>query len=123
MKMYRIPISYNRIFLFVKVTMFLMVLFCIVTVSLYMYCFVALFLKPCMLAAHQGVSAMERRARVTFFWSGITQDINNIRNSCVHCNRNAPSRQLSHRCPSTRPQLFLRTFFPTILITVGAIFW
>ena len=43
-------------------------------------------------AAHQDVSAMERRARATVFWPGMTQDINNIRNSCVHCNRNAPSQ-------------------------------
>ena len=42
-------------------------------------------------AAHQGVSAMERRARTTVFWVlRKTQDINNICNSCVHCNCNAP---------------------------------
>ena len=30
-------------------------------------------------ATHQGVSAMERRARATVFWPGMTQDIHNIR--------------------------------------------
>ena len=43
-------------------------------------------------AAHQGVSAMERRARATVFWPGMTQDIYNIRDFCAHCNRNAPSQ-------------------------------
>ena len=43
-------------------------------------------------AAHQEVSAMERRARATVFWPGMTQDIHNIRDSCDHCNRNAPSQ-------------------------------
>ena len=33
-------------------------------------------------AAHQGVSAMERRARATVFWPGMTQDIHNIRDQC-----------------------------------------
>ena len=42
--------------------------------------------------AHQGVSAMKRCSIATVFWPGMTQDINNIRNSCVHCNCNAPSQ-------------------------------
>ena len=46
---------------------------------------------------------MERRARATVFWPGMTQDFNSFRNSCVHCNHNAPPRQLSHGCPSTPP--------------------
>ena len=43
-------------------------------------------------AAHQGVSTMERRARATIFWPGMTHDINMKRASCVYCNRNAPSQ-------------------------------
>ena len=73
-------------------------------------------------AAHQGVSAMERRAKVTIFWPGMTQDINNIRNSCVHCNRNASSQAAIPLRSSTRPQRHLSTFLRIILITVGAIF-
>ena len=41
-------------------------------------------------AAHQGVSAMERRARSTVFWPGMTHDIYNVRYNCAYCNRNAP---------------------------------
>ena len=43
-------------------------------------------------AAHQGVSAMERRARSTVFWPGMTHDIYNVRYNCAYCNRNAPSQ-------------------------------
>ena len=53
-------------------------------------------------AAHQGVSAMERRARATVFWLGMTQDIDNIRDSCAYCNRNALSQAAAPRCPPTR---------------------
>ena len=54
-------------------------------------------------AAHQGVSAMERRARATVFWPGMTQDIHNIRDSCAHCNRNAPSQAATPPLPSHPP--------------------
>ena len=54
-------------------------------------------------AAHQGVSAMERRARATVFWPGMTQDIHNIRDSCAHCNRNAPSQAATSPLPSHPP--------------------
>ena len=43
-------------------------------------------------AAHQGVSAMERRARAAVFWPGMTQQINNVHNSSVHCNFNVPAQ-------------------------------
>ena len=43
-------------------------------------------------AAHQEVSAMERPARPTVFWSGMTHDIYNVRYNCAYCNRNAPSQ-------------------------------
>jgi hypothetical protein len=42
-------------------------------------------------AAHQGVTAMENRARAIVFWPGITADIHAIRAACSDCNRNAPS--------------------------------
>ena len=54
-------------------------------------------------ADHQGVSVMERRARTTVFWPGIIQDINNIHNSCVHCNRNAPSQSAIPPMPTKPP--------------------
>ena len=54
-------------------------------------------------AVHQRVSAMERRARATVFWPGMTQDISNIRNSCVHYNRNAPSQAAIPSMPINPP--------------------
>ena len=56
-------------------------------------------------AAHQGVPAMERRARATVLRPGMTQDINNIRNSCVHCNRNAPSQAAIPPMPINPPTM------------------
>ncbi|XP_057302761.1 uncharacterized protein K02A2.6-like [Hydractinia symbiolongicarpus] len=41
-------------------------------------------------SAHQGVSAMESRARPIVFWPGMTNDIQAIRHNCKSCNRNAP---------------------------------
>ena len=67
-----------------------MVLLCIVTASLYLYRFKALFLKA-LHAAQLGVSIMERRARAIIFWSGMTKDINNVCNSCINCHRNVAS--------------------------------
>ena len=43
-------------------------------------------------AAHQGVSMMESRARAIVFWPGMSQDIQNVRDACLHCCRNAPSQ-------------------------------
>ena len=38
-------------------------------------------------SAHQGVSAMERRARATVFWPGMTKDIQAVRQECgAFCN-------------------------------------
>ena len=54
-------------------------------------------------AAHQVVSAMERRAKTTVLWSGMTQDINNIRNFCVHCNRNARFLEATPPMPINLP--------------------
>ena len=43
-------------------------------------------------AAHQGVSAMEARARTIVFWPGLTTDIDNARANCRDCITNAPSQ-------------------------------
>ena len=44
-------------------------------------------------SAHQGVNAMNERARATVFWPGITNDIKKTRGQCQSCWRNAPSQQ------------------------------
>ena len=54
-------------------------------------------------AAHQGTSAMKRRARATVFWPGTTRDIHHVRDSCAHCNRNAPSQAAPPPMPSNPP--------------------
>ena len=46
---------------------------------------------------------MERRARATVFWPGMTKDIQAVRSSCVHCNRNAPSQAAPPPMGSTPP--------------------
>ena len=67
-------------------------------------------LKP-LRAAHQGVSVMERRARATAFCPGMIQDMNNIRNSCVHCNRNAPSQAAIQSMPINPPTTYFEHIF------------
>ena len=42
-------------------------------------------------AAHQGTSGITSRAETCIFWPGITIDIKNTRESCMRCNRCAPS--------------------------------
>ena len=54
-------------------------------------------------AAHQGVSAMERRARATVFWPGMTKDIHHARDSCNYCNCNAPSQAATPPLPFNPP--------------------
>ena len=51
-------------------------------------------------AAHQCVNSMISRAESSVFWPGITPAIINIRASCDHCNRNAPSQPSA---PPTAP--------------------
>lgn len=51
-------------------------------------------------AAHQGVSAMNERAKVSVFWPGITNDIQAIRHTCKECNRTAPSQA---KTPAMQP--------------------
>ena len=53
--------------------------------------------------AHQGTSAMERRARATVFWPGMWKDIRETREGCADCNRNAPSQAATLPLPSSPP--------------------
>ena len=43
-------------------------------------------------SAHQGVTSMYNRAQQIVVWSGITQDIESIREKCQSCNNNFPSQ-------------------------------
>ena len=54
-------------------------------------------------AAHQGVSTMERRAQAIVFWPGMTNDIQQVRDSCSHCNTTAPSQAQLPSTPATPP--------------------
>ena len=54
-------------------------------------------------SAHQGTSAMEQRARAIVYWPGMSKDIQNIREGCADCNRNAPSQAATPPLPSTPP--------------------
>merc|ERR1739842_48000 len=53
-------------------------------------------------SAHQGTSTMTARAESSVFWPGITKDIQNIRDRCNQCHRNAPSNPSA---PPTPPKL------------------
>ena len=54
-------------------------------------------------AAHQGTSSMEQRARGIVYWPGMSKDIQDTRNSCSDCNRNAPSQAATPPVISTPP--------------------
>ena len=54
-------------------------------------------------AAHQGTSAIERRALGTVFWPGMTRDIHYVRDSCAHCNHNASSQAAPPPMPLHTP--------------------
>ena len=45
-----------------------------------------------LLSAHQGVSSMARRAKVSVYWPGIHSDIQKARDSCSTCIKIAPSQ-------------------------------
>ena len=45
-----------------------------------------------LLSAHQGVSSMARRAKVSVYWPGIREDIQKARDSCSTCIKIAPSQ-------------------------------
>ena len=53
-------------------------------------------------SAHQGVSSMFSRAQTIIFWPGISTDIENARNNCRTCHRNAPSQA---RLPPREPKI------------------
>ena len=53
-------------------------------------------------SAHQGVSSMFSRAQTLVFWPGMTADIEESRNQCRTCHRNAPSQA---KLPPTAPKL------------------
>ena len=55
-------------------------------------------------SAHQGVSQMYSRADASFFWPGMTTDINNMRLHCSSCNRIAPSQPSAPPTPPIQPQ-------------------
>lgn len=54
-------------------------------------------------AAHQGISTMEQRARTIVYWPGMSKDIQDTRNRCSDCNRNAPSQASTLPLPSSPP--------------------
>ena len=43
-------------------------------------------------SAHQGASSMNLRAQAIVFWPGMSYDIQQVRDRCFECNRNAPSQ-------------------------------
>ena len=53
-------------------------------------------------SAHQGVSTMYSRAQQLVYWPGMVTDIDNARNECRTCHRNAPSQS---RLPPTVSEL------------------
>ena len=53
-------------------------------------------------SAHQGVTAMNERAKLEVYWPDITNDIQRVRDSCQDCNRIAPSQA---RLPSFEPSV------------------
>ena len=66
-------------------------------------------------AAHQGVSMMESRARAIVFWPGMSQDIQKVRDACLHCCRNAPSQAatpaMAPHIPSTPFESIVADYF------------
>ena len=54
-------------------------------------------------SAHQCVSGMTARAMVTFFWPGISHDIEQARANCRQCHVNAPSQ--SRLPPKEEPRI------------------
>ena len=56
---------------------------------------------------HQGVTAMNERAKAIVYWPGITNDIQSARENCNNCNLITPSNP---RIPPIEP-LILKVFF------------
>jgi len=53
-------------------------------------------------SAHQGVTAMNERAKLEVYWPDITNDVQKVRDGCQDCNRIAPSQA---RLPSFEPSV------------------
>ena len=54
-------------------------------------------------SAHQGVVGMKNRARQSVYWPGLNAAINQRRQQCSTCNRNAPSQPASPAMPLEAP--------------------
>ena len=74
-------------------------------------------------AAHQEVSAMERRARAVVFWPGMMNDGRCVRDVCVYCSRNAPSQTAPPPMPSNPPWTPFEQNFAGYFDYGGRIFW
>eukprot|EP00111_Clytia_hemisphaerica_P013109 TCONS_00038469-protein len=55
-------------------------------------------------AAHQSTGMMLSRAKSSVFWPGITKDIQQQRDNCNACSRNAPSQPSSPPYPTPSPE-------------------
>ena len=53
-------------------------------------------------SAHQGVSSMYSRAQTIVYWPSLTSDLEEARNACRSCHRNAPSQA---KLPPTAPEI------------------
>ena len=74
-------------------------------------------------AAHQGVSAMNERAKVSVFWPGMTNDIKLIRAACKYCNRIAPSQAMTPPFKPLIPTTHLKPLWGIIFTIRGIITW
>ena len=64
-------------------------------------------------AAHQGVVAMQDRARETVYWPGISNDIATAKNNCKVCQECAPSQQRGIPVEPTIPTMPFEAIAPT----------
>ena len=58
----------------------------------------------CLHSAHQCPVRMLDRAQHSVFWSGITADLDRVRQGCEYCNRNAPSQPAMPPQPLASPE-------------------
>ena len=70
-------------------------------------------------AAHQGISAMESRARAIVFWPGLTDDIRTQRNSCSACNRAAPTQAATPSRPTPVPSTTFESIYADFFMYAG----
>ena len=68
---------------------------------------------------------MERRARSTVFWPGMTHDIYNVCYNCAYCDRNAPYHAATPPITPDPPSRLLpsSTFLLTTLTMKADTFW